>query len=178
MGMTHDYDQLEREYIASDISIRALCKKHDIKGYSAVAAYSRTHGWNEKREALRARTAARTLEKVADRMSDEEADEIAQFRGESLTVIRAALYKFAEDLKDPSFKVKADELVKLVQLGLLITGSPTERIEERRLDLRATFGDLPADALRGLVEATKPRPSIGTGTGEPSRTSASSTRSN
>lgn len=176
--MTHDYDQLEREYIASDISIRALCKKHGIKGYSAVAAYSRSHGWNEKRDTLRTKTAARTLEKVADRMSDEEADAITEFRSESLTVIRAALYKFAEDLKDPQFRVRADELVKLVQLGLLMTGSPTERIEERRLDLRATFGDLPPDVLRGLVEATKPRPVVERGPGDTPRTGASSSRPN
>ncbi len=176
--VSHDYDQLEREYVATDVSIRGLCKKHGIKGYSAVAAYSRTHGWNEKREAIRARAAQRTLEKVADRMSDEEADEIVQFRGESLMVIRAALYKFAEDLKDPNFRVRAEELVKLVQLGLLITGSPTERIEERRLDLRATFSELPADVLRGLVEATRPGRALGEPAGDPARTGAPGTRPN
>ncbi len=176
--VSHDYDQLEREYIATDVSIRGLCKKHGIKGYSAVAAYSRSHGWAEKREAVRTRAAQRTLEKVADRISDDEADEIAQFRNESLTVIRAALYKFADDLRDPQFRVRADELVKLVQLGLLITGSPTERIEERRLDLRATFSELPTDLLRSLVEATRPGRALGDGTGDPARAGAPGARPN
>lgn len=175
---THDYDKLEREFIGSDISIRGLCKKHGIKGYSSVAQYAREHGWIHKRAVVQGKVAEKTAEKVAERLSDEEADEITRFRNESLMVVRAALYKFAEDLRDPNFRVRADELVKLIQLGLLLNGQPTERIEERRLDVVATFDNLPVDVLRRIVDSTRPRPAIGEPEVESARAGAQSTRPN
>lgn len=175
---THDYEKLKKEFISSDISIRALCAKHGIKGFSTVAKYAKEHGWHEEKDRIKGRTRDKVIEKVSDQISEAEVDEILQFRGESLTVIRAALYKFAEDLRDPNFKVRADELVKLMQLGLLITGSPTERIEERRLDLHATFSDLPADVLRKLVDATRPGTSLGGAENGPSRSGPEGTRPN
>lgn len=154
----HDYETLKREFITSDISIRGLCAKHNIKSYSVVAKYAREHGWYDERTAIADRKRDRMVERAAERLADAEVDEMIQFRQESLTVIRAALYKFAEDLRNPDFKVKADELAKLVQLGLLLSGSPTERIEERRLDVHASFNDVPSDILRRLVDETRPRP--------------------
>lgn len=175
---THDYDKLEREYLASDLTIRALCKKHGIKSYSTVAKYAREHGWYERRDQVISRKNDRTIEKVAERLSDAEADEIEQFRIESLTVVRASLYKFAEDLKNPDFRIRADDLVKLIQLGLLITGQPTSRTEERRLDVVATFDGLPVDVLRGLAEATRPRPALGEPANADTRTGAAEPRPN
>lgn len=175
---SHDYDKLKKEFVSSDISIRALCTKHGIKGFSTVAKYARDHGWYEERSQIHGRAKEKMVEKVSEKISDTEAQEILEFRGESLVVIRAALYKFAEDLRDPKFHVRADELVKLVQLGLLITGSPTERIEERRLDLHATFNDLPADVLRQLVDATRPGQSVGITEGTATRVGPQDTRPN
>ena len=155
---TNDYDKLEREYIANPrMSIRGLCKKHGIKSYSSVAQYAREHGWYEKREKITARGTDRTIEKVSERLSEAEADDIEQFRTEALTIVRATLYKFAEDLKDPSYRVSGDVLVKLIQVGLLMTGQPTSRTEERRLDVVTTFDGLPTDVLRQLADATRPR---------------------
>ncbi len=175
---THDYDFLHKEFIGSDISIRALAAKHGIKSFSAVAKYAREHGWYEERDAVRGRTRAKVVEKVSERLATEEVDEILQFRDDALTVVRAAIYKFAENLKDPQFRIGAADLAKLVQLGLLITGSPTERVEERRLDLHATFNELPADVLRGLVEATRPGAAFGGTAQLPARTGSEGPRPN
>lgn len=175
---THDYDKLEREYLSTDITIRALCRKHGIKSYSSVAQYARDHDWYERRSEIQTRVRERTIERVSERMAEAEADEIEQFRGEALTVVRAAIYKFAEDLKDAQFRVRAEDLVKLINLGLLITGQPTSRVEERRLDVVATLEGLPGEALRALVEATKPRPALGPAAGSDSRAGAEDPRPN
>src|SRR5512141_102482 len=175
---THDYDQLEREYLSSKLTIRALCRKHDIKSYSSVAQYAREHNWYGRRDEIQSRAQGRTIEKVAERLAEAEADEIEQFRTEALTVIRAAVYKFADNLKDPEFRMRADDLTKMIQLGLLITGQPTSRVEERRLDVVATFDGLPADVLRGLAEATRPRPALGRTAGDDPRARAPHSRQN
>lgn len=176
---THDYDQLKKEFLRDpDLSIRELCRRNNIKGYSSVALYARNHGWYEEKDRIRNRASDKMVEKVAERIADADADEIEQFRTESLTIIRASLYKYAEDLKDPNYRLRADDLAKLIQLGLLITGQPTSRTEERRLDVVATFEGLPREALRALAEATKPRPALGTPEGSPPRTSDEGTRPN
>lgn len=176
---THDYDQLKKEFLRDPkLSIRELCRRNDIKSYSAVALYARNNGWYEERERIKNRVSDKMVEKVAERIADAEADEIEQFRTESLTIIRATLYKYAEDLKDPNYRVRPDDLAKLIQLGLLITGQPTSRTEERRLDVVATFEGLPRDALRALAEATKPRPALGPAEGNPPRTGDEGSRPN
>jgi hypothetical protein len=122
-----------------------------------VAQHARENGWYQDREKIKEKVSDRTIEKVSERLSDAEADEIEQFRNESLTIIRASLYKFAEDLKDPNYRLPVDGMVKLIQVGMLITGQPTSRTEERRLDVVATFDGLPTDVLRRLADATRPR---------------------
>lgn len=162
MGVAkNDYMLLEREYISTDISIRELCKKHGIKSYSSVAQYAREHGWYEKRSNIRDKALEKTAEKLAERISDENVDITTEFRSESITVIRAAFRKYAEQLLDPQYRIRTDELAKLVQIGLLVVGQPTERIEERKLDLHANIDGLPEDILRRLVEATRPRTVVG-----------------
>lgn len=175
----YDYDRLEREYLANPtLTIRGLCRKHGIKAYSSVAQYARDHGWYEKRAQVTARTTEKTIEKVSERIAEAEADEIEQFRGDTLTVIRAAVYKFAEDLRDPNYRIPPSDLAKLIQLGLLITGQPTSRTEERRLDVVASLEGLPREALRALAEATKPRPALGIAEGSNSRGSDEASRPN
>jgi hypothetical protein len=176
---THDYDQLKKEFLRDpDLSIRELCRRNNIKGYSSVALYARNHGWYEEKDRIRNRASDRMVEKVAERIAEADADEIEQFRTESLTIIRAALYKFAENLQDPQYRLRADDIAKLVQLGLLITGQPTSRTEERRLDVVATFDGLPRDLLRTLAEATRPRPAVGLPEGGPARTGDEGSRPN
>lgn len=154
----HDYTTLEHEYVydPNKISIRALCRKHDIKSYSSVAAYSREHGWDEKREEVQNRKSLKVVERMADRMAEEEISLVDEVRHEWLTVIRAATYKFAEDLKDPSYRIRVPDLIQLIDKGLVLIGEPSSRTEERHLALTGSLGELPADVLRQLVERTRP----------------------
>lgn len=175
---THDYEALEREYLRSAISIRELCRRNDIKSFSAVALYAREHGWYEKREKIGQKAEEKTIARVSDALAEEETNEILTIRSEMLTVIRQALYKFAEDLKDPEYRIVPMDLIKLMNQGLLLMGEPTSRTEEKRLELSGTFEGLPPDVLRRLAEATRPRLVAGGSPDLPARVRSEDARAN
>jgi len=161
----HDYRNLEHEYITTDISIRAICRKHEIKGYSSVAQFSREHGWEEKRAEIQGRKQAKVVERVSEQLAASESELIETVRSEWLTVIRAATYKFAEDLKDPQYRIRVDDLIKLIDKGLVLLGEPSERTEERHLALSGTLEGLGPEFFRRLAESTRPRQLEGRGSG-------------
>ena len=124
----HDYRALEAEYIRTPgLSIRALSRNHEIKSYSSVAQYAREHDWDGKRDALLGKAENKMMELVSDQIAEEQADLVSTIRMEWLTVIRAATYKFAEDLKDPTFKISVDSLIKLIQQGSLAIRASARR---------------------------------------------------
>jgi hypothetical protein len=149
----HDYKTLEAEYIRSDISIRALCRKHGIKGFSSVAAFAREHEWDVKRGAIQ----ARAVEKQVEKYSDQLVDETAEVRSEFLAVLRASVYRFAEQLKDPDFRISVDGLIKLMDKGLLLIGEPTSRTEEKHLGINISTEPVPADVLRDFLGEIRAR---------------------
>jgi hypothetical protein len=51
----HQYRELEREYISTDISIRELCRRHGISAHSLVVVQAKKHDWTAKREAYQAK---------------------------------------------------------------------------------------------------------------------------
>lgn len=153
----HDYRALEREYISTpDLSIRALCRKHGVKSYSSVAAYARANNWEGKREETLGKAQNKMVELVSTQIAEQEASLIDTVRGEWLTVIRAATYKFAEDLKDPNYKISVDSLIKLIQQGSVLLGEPSQRIEERHLALTGSLDGVSPDVLRRIATATRP----------------------
>lgn len=152
MPIAHvDYDLLEKEYVTGTMSVRQLCRDHDIKSWSSVAKAARERGWYEKREAYRSKKS----DKMIERMAEDQAELAVEIRGEMLTVVRAALYKFAEDLKRPDYMISASELVKVIQQGMLLIGEPTSRTEEKKLDVRATFDGLDPAVLGELLAAAR-----------------------
>lgn len=174
----HDYTTLEREYITSTISIRGLCKKYDIKGYSSVAQYAREHGWDEKRERIMGRKQDKMVERVSDQLAEAEVSLVEEVRSEWLTVIRAATYKFAESLKDPEYKLRVSDLVQLIDKGLVLLGEPSSRTEERHLALTGSLEQLPEAFVRRLADSTRPEQSVGHGTNLPTRVGPEATRQN
>ena len=159
MRTTHDYIKLEREYLNGRMSIRDLAKKHDMS-YSTLAAYARAHGWYDRRDRIKERTEEKVVERVSEQIAEEETDELMQFRADALAVARATIYKYAEQMKDPLFRISTAELVKVINTGLLILGEPTARTEARTLELSGTIGELPPEFLRRLVEANRPGQAI------------------
>jgi hypothetical protein len=162
---THDYDILKREFLADpDLSIRELCRRHDIKGYSAVAQFARENGWYDQKEQIKARRDDKVIERVSDTLANELASRIESLSEDWLTVTQAAVYKYAEQLRNPDFKVHVDDLVKLMDKGLVLTGNPSTRTEERHLALTGSLEGLPPEFVRRLAEATRPRLTDGAGT--------------
>lgn len=177
----HDYRALEREYVQTPgLSIRALCRRHGIKSYSSVAAYARApeNDWEGKRARVIAKAEDKAVELVSDRLADEQAELVSTVRSEWLTVIRAATYKFAEDLKDPQYKVSVDSLIKLIDKGLVLLGEPSSRTEERHLALTGSLDGVNPDILRRIAAATRPERVVGRGEGLPPRTHPEDTRPN
>ena len=55
MNKRHQYRELEREFVTSDISIRELCRRHDITAHSLVTVQAKKLRWAEKREQYQAK---------------------------------------------------------------------------------------------------------------------------
>jgi hypothetical protein len=145
-----DYDLLEKEYVTGTMSIRSLARDHDIS-WSTVAKTAREREWKHKRDVYRTKTS----DKMIERMAENQAELAAEIRGEMLTVVRAALYKFAEDLKRPDYMITASELVKVIQQGMLLIGEPTSRTEEKTLAVQANFDGLDPALLGELLSAAR-----------------------
>lgn len=155
---THDYDMLKREFLADPtLSIRELCRRHDIKSYSSVAQYARENGWYDQKEQIKLRRDDKVIERVSESLANELVARIDQISEDWLTVTQAALYKYGEQLANPDFRVSVDDLAKLMDKGLVLTGQPSSRTEERHLALSGSLDGLPPEFARRLVEATRPR---------------------
>jgi hypothetical protein len=66
MNRKYDYPALEREYIAGDMSIRELARRHGIFNASLVHVQARKGDWVTKRAEYRRRTQHNTPERLAD----------------------------------------------------------------------------------------------------------------
>jgi len=155
---THDYDTLKKEFLADPtLSIRELCRRHNIKSYSSVAQYARENGWYEQKEQIKLRRDDKVIERVSESLANELVARIDKISEDWLTVTQAAIYKFAEQLTNPNFHVGVDDLVKLMDKGLVLTGNPSSRTEERHLALTGNIDGLPPEFVRRLAEATRPR---------------------
>lgn len=176
----HDYQSLEAEWtrLPDKISYRELARRHGIKSYSAIAAYAKEHHWEDKRDDIMGRKDAKVAERVSAQLAEAEADMIETVRGEWLTVIRAATYKFAEDLKNPNYTLRVDDLVKLIDKGLVLLGEPSSRTEERHLALSGSLDGLPEPVLRAMAERTRPLSVARVGANLPTRADPEGTRSN
>ena len=64
MNKRHDFARLEREFITSDISIRGLCRKHDITAHSLVVVQAKKGKWAEKREQYQAKESEAFMSRV------------------------------------------------------------------------------------------------------------------
>jgi transposase-like protein len=156
----HDYDALELEYIQSDISIRELARKHDIRSYTSVAVQARKRHWEEKRQSFKAKAEEATITTLV--MARQK--NVAEIHGELLIAVRHAVRRFIKDLaadKDSGQTVTPRDLMGLIDKFLLLTGQPTSRSENKNLDLHAAtdldglLRGAPEHVLRELAELAR-----------------------
>jgi hypothetical protein len=156
----HDYPKLRLEYIQSEISIRELCKRNDIKNWSTVNAMKVKEDWDKAREEFRERVAEREIGALVDaRMRT-----TAEIHQELLVAIRHAVRRFIKDLaadKEEGQTVSARDIMGMIDKFLLLTGQATSRSESKNLDLHAITGfddvlrGAPPDLLRELAEVAR-----------------------
>ena len=141
----HDYALLEREYIQSDISIRELAERHQIKAWSAVNVQKNKREWDRKRAEYQERLAASEVDTlVMARLRT-----VSEIHNELLLAIRHAVRRFIADVsaENDAQSVSARDLMGLIDKFLLLIGQPTSRSENKNLDFH-DFGGL----LRGAPE--------------------------
>lgn len=152
---THDYNALEREYISTDISIRALAEKHGIKAWSSVNAQKNKREWDRKREAFKAKASERQI----DTLVDARIQTVATIHSELLLAVRAAVHRFVKDVQaeENAQHISARDLMGLIDKFLLLTGQATSRTESH-IDV-SDFGGIlagaPPELLRELADVAR-----------------------
>jgi len=154
---THDYRALRQEYVSTPgMSIRELCRKHDIKSWSTVNAKKNEEHWDELREKFETQLAEGEVGKmVAERIKL-----VADIHEELLISVRHAVRRFIADVSDGSQQISARDLQGMIDKFLLLAGSTPHRTENRNFDshsltLDGILTDAPDGLLRELAELAK-----------------------
>jgi hypothetical protein len=156
----YDYPTMQLEYVTGNMSLRELAAKHGVKSPSSVAAYSRRHGWDEKRVAFRATQDDAVAEAVAERR----AQKIADIERDFMKTIHAAVIKMGLDLEDrwetdpksgtrvfvKGQAVTPEGLTKLIEKFMVMSGGVSNREAHVGLDVAVGPEQLPPDVLRRL----------------------------
>lgn len=155
----YDYPAMQHEYVTTDISLRELAQKFDVKSPSSVSAYARRHGWEERRAAFK----ATEDQAVAEAVAEQRARRIADMETDFFKTVHAAIIKMGLDLKDRwetdpetgervfvrGHSVDPVGLTKLMDKFLVMTGNVTSR--EATVGLNVDVGaELPRDVQREL----------------------------
>lgn len=165
MGPTkHDYLTLEREYVEGQMSIRELCRNHDIKSWSAVSTYAKKHVWEDKRVEFQRRLRERETAIVTQRIAETRADIVEKAMGDAISVANRAIFAFLDSLEDrwvqdpddqnrriliPGQQIEAGDFVKIMQQIMVLNGQPTKR--EAHLGLTLTGELNPEQATMELL---------------------------
>jgi hypothetical protein len=144
----HDYESLERQYITSDVSIRALCEANGIRNWSTVHTQAKKREWERKRAAYK----DKQFEHDIDQLARRRAMKLQQLSDDLIDVINATILKMAENLQSKDYIVTPQDLVKLIEKVSLLTGGPTSREEIHALNVGI---DLPPELLRELQGAAR-----------------------
>ena len=158
----HDFARLEREFITSDISLRALCRKHNISARSLVTVQAKKNDWAGKREAYQAKETDSFIETYADRMADRRAEISDKF----LDAIDEAITKFRTDMKatklvrqpdgsiteEPVMRLTPKDVSILIDRFQVLFEKPSLISQHQGLTASSEFS---TDALREFIEATR-----------------------
>ena len=162
MNKRHQYRDMEREYVTSQISLRELCRRHNITAHSLVTVQARKGKWLEKREQYRAKADESFMTHHAEKMANRKAEINDKF----LDATDQALDKFMADLKAtklvrqpdgsivemPAWYMTPRDLCMLIDRFEVLFGKPSAITQHQGLSVTS---ELPVDALREFIEATR-----------------------
>ena len=159
----HQYRDLEREYITTDISIRELCRKHSISAHSLVTVQAKKHKWAEKREQSQARESDAFMSRHAARMADRQAVIEHKF----LDGIDEALDRFRHDMvatekkridgewvEVPVMRLKPKDVAILLDRLQVLFEKPSAITQHQGPSVTS---ELSVETLREFIEATRGR---------------------
>lgn len=162
----HDYRALEREYVAGDMSVRELARRHGIANPSLVHVQAKRLGWYDKRDALRQRAGAKTIERLADAEA-RRAERVFEVEDHALEVIDEALTKMSKDMhrsrmvehggqlfEEPIFLMTPKDLALLIDRLQIFLNAPSRIVEQRSVGLTVT-SDLSIDVLKQFAALTR-----------------------
>ena len=163
MNKRHQYRELEREYVTSQISLRELCRRHDITAHSLVTVQAKKGKWTEKREQYQAKESDAFMSRHAAQM----ADRVAEVHDKALDVIDESLDKFRHDMaatekkridgewvEVPVMRLKPKDVAILLDRLEVLFERPSRISEGRDPSVRS---ELPIDALNRIVKLTRQR---------------------
>jgi hypothetical protein len=159
-----DYPTLRQEYISTDVSIRALCEKHEVKSWSTVNERKNREDWDGLREAFRSRLGEREVQTLVQARLKT----ISDIHEELLLAIRHGVRRYVTDVskEEGAQAVSARDLMGLIDKFLLLSGSTPHRTESRSVDthnftLDGILADAPPELLRQLADLAGERGSGG-----------------
>lgn len=166
MNKKHDYRTLEREYVAGDMSVRELARRHGIANPSLVHVQARRGDWYDKRDAYRQRAGAKTIERLADAEA-RRAERVFEVEDHALEVIDEALTKMSADMQathmvdhggelfeEPIFYMTPKDLAFLLDRLEIFLDAPSRMVEQRSVGLTVT-SDLSMDLLKRFAALTR-----------------------
>lgn len=192
MTAKYDYPALELEYIQGpdDLTPRKMAER-DGAPFSAYYDQYRKHEWARKRAEYRAEQQT----KVIAAITDATAEKVAAIKRDAFEVIHAAILKMGLDLQDrtvldydhstgkqyqrviPGQTITANDVSKLIDKLLVLTGNPNTINESRNLNADLT-PQLPPDVARLIAEVATERGSAAGGVGRATLPGARPARTN
>lgn len=166
---------LEREYVTTQISLRALASRHGLS-WSTVAARARKEDaagltWDDKRRAFARSVSESSYDKTANKLAREDADITAEL----INVNRATLAVYVSQLREGKIVVSPKDAVAASNVLMTLAGLATSRTETHVVgDAGNSFA---ATELRRIIEIARARIVDG-GLAEPVGPEPGATRSN
>ena len=163
MNKSHHYRALDRAYVANQISLRELSRKHNISTDSLVTVQAKKGKWQEKHEQYEATESEVFTTRHAARMADRQAD----LHDKAIDVIDQARDKFLDDrratqkkridgewVEVPVMRLMPKDVAILLDRLQVLFDRPARISEGRDLSVRS---ELPLDALNEFIELTRGR---------------------
>jgi len=168
MNRVHDYEVLEREFVAGNMSVRELARLHKISNASVVHVQAKSREWVRKRDEYRQRASERAIEFMADQEGLRRAKEMV-VRDEAIDAIHQAVLKMKEDMKathqvkkgddwvdEPVMRIGPRDLAILIDRLNLLFGRPTTISEERTLGVTIS-SELPLELVQQIADVARER---------------------
>jgi len=150
----YDYDALEKEFLAGDMSIRELCRRNGIRNHSVVHEQARRRKWSEKRDRVKGRVVELSIDQIAARQA-RRMSRIEDAYDLAVEAIIEAIIKMREDMRlagDDGVKVYPKDLSILIDKLQTMLGRPTTISEERHL---GAFTQLDPDQLMEVLRQSR-----------------------